>query len=312
MNTLYVNNELTAIQSRTRKFTGASSVLHVLLFLGIYLMRTISLESEGLVEISWIEPADVIATAVKTTSPLQEKTRVRTSSEHKTTEHFARELIRAEVAPHPQNTRATKDKLNQRLVSLQRATVDKHVQIAAITTPGVVTKPVLAGITSEDTSPGKPKTLTRQSAIVSKPAELQRTPIFKSKPVIAKIQVPKVEPSPKPAKPTDSIAQRTMAGVSLIGPVANRPLLSYSRPVYPEWAKREGVEGSPSIYFVVLPNGQIKESVVVEKTSGFEDFDRNAIDALLTWRFEPLRGNRTGEQWGMITFHFQLNGSLSN
>jgi TonB family protein len=77
-------------------------------------------------------------------------------------------------------------------------------------------------------------------------------------------------------------------------------------PEYPEWAKREAVEGSVTLYFVVRSDGTVKENVVIQKTAGFGDFDENARLALRGWLFEPLRGGRTGEQWGTITFHFRL------
>ena len=97
-----------------------------------------------------------------------------------------------------------------------------------------------------------------------------------------------------------------MAGASLAGPIADRKVLSTDVPDYPEWAKREAVEGSVTLYFVVRPDGTVKENVVVQKTAGFGEFDDNARAALLAWRFEPLHGGRTGEQWGTITFHFRL------
>jgi len=92
----------------------------------------------------------------------------------------------------------------------------------------------------------------------------------------------------------------------LAGPIADRPVIAYTRPVYPEWAKRDAVEGSVTLYFVVRPDGGIKENVLVQKTAGFEDFDESARTALRAWRFAPLREGRTGEQWGTITFHFRL------
>lgn len=98
-----------------------------------------------------------------------------------------------------------------------------------------------------------------------------------------------------------------MAGMTLKGPVADRPILSYSAPIYPEWAKREAVEASVQLYFEVLPGGQVKENILVEKTSGFEDFDQNAIRALRTWRFEELAPGTTGEQWGSITMKYRLD-----
>jgi TonB family protein len=66
------------------------------------------------------------------------------------------------------------------------------------------------------------------------------------------------------------------------------------------------VEGSVTIYFVVLPDGRVKENIMLQKTSGFSDFDDNALNALKMWRFKPLEGGATGEQWGTITFHYRL------
>ncbi|MGH7681232.1 MAG: energy transducer TonB, partial [Candidatus Eiseniibacteriota bacterium] len=64
--------------------------------------------------------------------------------------------------------------------------------------------------------------------------------------------------------------------------------------------------GSVTLYFVVRPNGSVKENVLIQKTAGFGDFDENARVAIRTWRFEPLKNGRAGEQWGTITFHYRL------
>jgi TonB family protein len=108
-------------------------------------------------------------------------------------------------------------------------------------------------------------------------------------------------------KETDTTARRVLAGAQLTGPVADRPVLHYEVPVYPEWAKQEAVEGSVTIYFIVLPDGRVKENIMVQKTAGFEDFDENAVQALVTWKFEALKSGATGEQWGTITFNYRLS-----
>ena len=64
-----------------------------------------------------------------------------------------------------------------------------------------------------------------------------------------------------------------------------------------------------TLYFVVRADGSIKENVLVQRTAGFEDFDESARVALRAWRFAPLTGGRTGEQWGTITFHFKIEGA---
>ena len=118
--------------------------------------------------------------------------------------------------------------------------------------------------------------------------------------------IPDTDVKPTMMEETNSTAQRDLAGALLSGPVADRPLLILHKPDYPEWAKDEGVEGSVTIYFVVLPDGRIKENIMLQKTSGFSDFDDNAVNALRKWRFKTLTGWGTGEQWGTITFHYRL------
>jgi len=104
----------------------------------------------------------------------------------------------------------------------------------------------------------------------------------------------------------DAHARRTLAGAQLAGPIADRAILHSETPVYPDWAKHDGVEAAVTLYFIVRADGTVKENILVQKTAGFGDFDDNARAALATWRFEPLHGGRTGEQWGTITFHFRL------
>jgi TonB family protein len=125
------------------------------------------------------------------------------------------------------------------------------------------------------------------------------------------VLAPAAAPTParaaaEPANAGDASARRTLAGATLLGPIADRPVLSHVTPAYPEWAKREAVEGSVTLYFVVRSDGSVKENVLVQRTAGFEDFDDSARSALRAWRFEPLREGRTGEQWGTITFQYRL------
>ncbi len=60
------------------------------------------------------------------------------------------------------------------------------------------------------------------------------------------------------------------------------------------------------MYFVVRPDGGVKENILVQRTAGFEDFDESARVALRVWRFKPLSVGQAGEQWGTITFHFRI------
>jgi protein TonB len=113
--------------------------------------------------------------------------------------------------------------------------------------------------------------------------------------------------APAAAAEAPSSAHPTSPAIS--GEVADRPVLSFELPVYPDWATAEAIEVSVTLRFAVLPDGRVKDGVRVERTAGFADFDRNAVAALRRWRFEPLPADRAEEHWGTITFHFRLRDS---
>ena len=60
-----------------------------------------------------------------------------------------------------------------------------------------------------------------------------------------------------------------------------------------------------TLSFLVAPDGRVRPNVVVEKTSGHEEFDQNARRALSNWLFAALDGSGA-DQWGTITFNFRL------
>ena len=77
-----------------------------------------------------------------------------------------------------------------------------------------------------------------------------------------------------------SSAVINLGGATLKGLVADRQVLEYLMPTYPGWATTQAVEASVTLYFLVLPNGQVRENVQVQKTAGFQDFDTNAVTAI--------------------------------
>lgn len=305
-----VSYEQAAITVRTRKFILVSTALHLLLLLWMMVFKTITPDKPGLTEITWIEPpkpapVELPNVLAKSGEASSKETPKEHPTLHKIKQLFRRPTPVADIAPNPQKDVAV-DKIQQRLATLQRKRTDKPDDIAALTTPNPIGRPRLAGV-AEPTHKKKPNELARTETGTPTPIELQRTKRKTQKAAI--LPSPVVDSQIDRAKPevTESTAQRELAGAMMTGPVADRPIVSYTRPEYPEWAKDEAVEGSVTIYFVVLPNGTIKENVMVEKTSGFGDFDTNAINALLTWRFEPLPSGSTGEQWGTITFNYRLS-----
>ncbi|NIO28567.1 MAG: TonB family protein [Candidatus Latescibacteria bacterium] len=230
-------------------------------------------------------------------------------SVHEKREHFKREHPLADVVLEPQSQEVVEDKLKERLAVLQRKKTDKPSKVVALTPSSPVGRPTLAGFANEARSKDRPKDLTRHKPTGSAPVELKRSPEKIQRSTMLATPIPEKTVKPVESDKPDTQAQRTIAGASLTGPVADRPLISFTKPEYPDWAKQEAVEGSVTIYFVVLPDGRVKENVMVQKTSGFGDFDENAINALLAWRFEPMKKGTVGEQWGTITFHYRLSDS---
>ena len=76
-------------------------------------------------------------------------------------------------------------------------------------------------------------------------------------------------------------------------------------PVYPEIAKRAGVEGKVYIKALVNKEGKVKRAVVLK--SDAEIFNKVALDAVYQWVFTPaLMNNGPVTVWVVVPFNFQL------
>ena len=313
MSSRAIDREFNAITSRTRRLVGGSTIVHLILLLLLVYHETTATTDMGLTEIEWVELAapappeeasPPVARKETEAAPIQKV--ARKPARNQTTEQFKRELVRAKVEPKPQTAKASEDVLSRRLETVQASTGAFQTQITSLVQPPKIGAPTPAGV------PDTPKTasrtdLTRDEKKSSSPAQLQRIDAPKPrKSVMA--TVPTIDtPSRASVDVALSDAVRHLAGAKLIGEVADRELVSYEKPVYPEWAKQDGVEGSVTLRFYVLADGSVKDNIFIEKTSGFGDFDDNAVEALRTWRFEPLRAS--AEQWGVITFNYRLSDS---
>lgn len=94
-------------------------------------------------------------------------------------------------------------------------------------------------------------------------------------------------------------------GVDIEGPLADRKVVAYEIPEFPQWAKDQGVlEANVAIRFWVDKDGNVLPNMRVEHTSGYGQLDRLALDSLSRWKFAPLLTDE--KQWGVITFRFVL------
>ena len=90
------------------------------------------------------------------------------------------------------------------------------------------------------------------------------------------------------------------------GPIASRGILYSSPAMYPEWARRKGIEGEVKAQIKVDPKGDVIDIIVV-KTCGFKELDQVVIDCMRKWKFAPLPFSANQiDQDGRITFKFNL------
>ena len=286
-----------------------SLTVHALLILLLFLWPRLAGSEAVLTEFTWIdtgtavEPVDVPVPPVQAAA-VEPEIRETPMPQPTSPARFERvEADEALIEPKPQSLAARDDRLSDRLAALR----DNRPNIA-VETPQT-TSLLKAPSTDVPATTTEKEALVRQSAkattkapsILRREQSLSRTPSLATvKPTTTVRQSAVVPPD------ADLTVRRTLAGAALAGPAADRPVRNHIMPEYPEWAKTEGVEGSVTLGFVVLPDGRVKANVMVHRTSGYQDFDQRAQQALRLWKFEPLPPGSTQEQWGTITMHFRL------
>lgn len=311
----FVQEENRRYRARWRSMGTVSTVAHAIVLAMLFLYEPPEPASAGFTEIAWMDapattapplPPEASAAAADPIAPVEAPAPVE--------ERFERPTETAVEAPTPQRVEAIGDRLRERLtassslpdrptalsVSSPTTSSTSSARLAAAAAPTPSKSLALTrGATEPSTAPAR--ALTRGASTETRDRTLatleSRSTTTSSRPSAAAISTA-----------IDS-AGVNLAEATLAGPVADRPLRQKATPEYPDWAKRRGVEGTVSLYFEVQPDGRIKPNVLVQRSSGHQAFDDNAVAALRSWRFEPLSGGRTGDQWGTITFVYRLSES---
>jgi TonB family protein len=312
VNVTVLTQEMMASEDRTRRTIVISLIIHVLLFAWLSVYRHIAPGPPRLVEITFLEPeiaapppAPVIKARQRVDRPKPEP--MPRSREQK----FVREMPRAEVEPRPQVPQAINDALSQQLQSKTPVSALGRPDLASAkaptssfrSSPAKVTdarRPSSDLVRSGESATKNPSSLVRDSAPRRSAPNLATTTPTRPSSL-----------DPSTISSAEQTRQRSLGGATLSGQIVDRPVLEYPLPAYPDWARRDAIEASVTLYFVVLPDGRVKQNVLVQKTSGYSEFDRNAVDALRRWLFEKADKGNTSEQWGTITFHFKLRDAKS-
>ncbi len=303
------NQEFAASKERFQRTLVISLALHVALFAWLMLREHIAPISEGIVEIAWLDPVPVPAppAPVPVKAKPQPVVAEKPVAPSPTEEKFVRQQQPAVVEPTPQEQTANRDKVKERMAALTAT----KLPLSALTAAPQTSSSLLKSAPVQSADPGQKAPavdLKRTENSRPKPATLKRGPVKsnRTKPALAPVKQENSVGTPASMPDMESVARRTLEGAELAGEIANRPVLDHIMPTYPEWAKSQAVEATVTLYFVVLPDGRVKENIQIQKTAGFSDFDQNAISALSKWRFKALSGGAAHEQWGTITFRFRL------
>jgi len=307
MTTAILRLDFQETRVRTRWTMSLSLVSHALLFLWLVVHPVKAPDLAQITEITLLEPGDLAAAPAGSALPSASGQPTSGVAARSLADmHFQRAAKTGDIAPDPQSSWAFEDRLDARLAAMQQKASHAATGIAPTNVPTSLfgsSPAVIAG----GAGLGAPMPLTRGGGGGGPPLPLVRGGGSGFAPSAATVQEKgHGAEAPAPARTSDASVRRTVAGASITGPIADRPIVSYSVPAYPEWAKHDAVEGAVTLYFVVRPDGGVRENILVQRTAGFEDFDENARVALRVWRFRPLSAGQTGEQWGTITFHFRL------
>lgn len=114
----------------------------------------------------------------------------------------------------------------------------------------------------------------------------------------------KPTPEPKKSLANENIVIEKKQALLIQGDIAGRPILVAKKPPYPRWAQEQGLEATVTIYFVVRPDGTVKDNLIIERSSNYPELDQLAKEALLQFKFAPIPGS--DDQTGYATFRFML------
>jgi TonB family protein len=94
-----------------------------------------------------------------------------------------------------------------------------------------------------------------------------------------------------PAKPATPVAAGAGQSGASAKPIITAPRLTHRvPPVYPEAAKKAGIEGTVVLSVSLDEKGSVVRARVIKS---IPELDQAALDAVRQWKYEPMRVDRT-------------------
>lgn len=76
--------------------------------------------------------------------------------------------------------------------------------------------------------------------------------------------------------------------------------------LYPDWARRRGIESELRIYFRVSSDGAV-DLVEIDRFSGYPQLDMLGVSEVNKWKFAPLGADDKVPQWGSVIIKYVLD-----
>ena len=133
--------------------------------------------------------------------------------------------------------------------------------------------------------------------------------------VAAGVREPIETPPARVSQPGGAGAARSVVAsrtpdVAPDGPIVRtaRPKGGYQvRPVYPESARRAGIQGTTLLRIHIEADGRVSE-VSVQRSAGHQSLDEAAAEAVRRWRFDPaLDSAGPVSMWAVVPVEFRIS-----
>jgi TonB family protein len=98
------------------------------------------------------------------------------------------------------------------------------------------------------------------------------------------------------------LTQTEFSGNQILPP----EIISFHQPAYPENLRKREIEGRVQLKVLINKEGEVIEAEI-HSTSGYQDFDRTAVQSVYKWQFEPAQFKNTKrDSWVLIPIVFCL------
>jgi len=102
----------------------------------------------------------------------------------------------------------------------------------------------------------------------------------------------------------EDVGESRLPGLTAAKPIHREP------PTYPAFAVRKEMEGWVLVNYSVRADGSVGDAAIVDSSDRFGRFDREALEAIRQWRFEPatLNGQPVEQKNTLTNLTFALRG----